>query len=155
MGTIFIVYIYVFDCLWENNTKKIVCQNAWAEIRSPNPRMLKNQFWEFETKCRFLEKWFPYQGEQAHSLKNENSNLNPNPNQIKSFFCFCFFLCLQGQPELHGSYYLLQSCFSFFVRIHGKPVTFGSCIILQSCSSFLFRLHSQTELFASDHLLQS
>ena len=32
--------------------KKIVCQTAWAEIRSPNTRMLNNQFWEFETKYR-------------------------------------------------------------------------------------------------------
>ena len=29
--------------------------------------------------------------------------------------CSSFFLCLQGQPELCGSYHLLQSCFSFFV----------------------------------------
>ena len=29
-----------------------------------------------------LEKWFPIQGERAHSYKNENSN----PNHIKSFF---------------------------------------------------------------------
>ena len=46
------IYMYVFDCLWENNTKKSYVKNAWAELRSPNTRMLKNQFWEFETKCR-------------------------------------------------------------------------------------------------------
>ena len=34
-----------------------------------------------------------------------------NPNQIYSFFCSSFFLFLQGQPELCGSYHLLQSCF--------------------------------------------
>ena len=29
--------------------------------------------------------------------------------------CSSFFLCLLGQPELCGSYHLLQSCFSFHV----------------------------------------
>ena len=77
------------------------------------------------------------------------SKLNPNP-----LFCSSFFLCLQGQPELCGSYHLLQSCFSFFIRLHDQPESFGSCIILQSCSSFFFCLHGQPELFASDHLLQ-
>ena len=87
---------------------------------------------------KILEKWFPLQGEQAHSLKIfENSKIKSksNPNQIHSFFCSSFFLCLQGQPELCGSYHLLQSCFSFFVRLHGQTEPFGSCIILQSCSS--------------------
>ena len=33
--------------------KKIVCYNAWVDLRRPNTRMLKNLFWEFETKYRF------------------------------------------------------------------------------------------------------
>ena len=49
-----------------------------------------------------LEKWFPLQGEQAHSLKLfvfENSKLNPN--QIHSFFFFCFLkICICSQPEM-------------------------------------------------------
>ena len=40
--------MYVFDCLWENNTML----NAWEELCSPNMCMLKKQFWDFETKCR-------------------------------------------------------------------------------------------------------
>ena len=32
--------------------QKIVCLNVWAELRSPNTRMLKMQFWNFEMKCR-------------------------------------------------------------------------------------------------------
>ena len=36
----------------KNNTKKSYAKNAWAESRSPNTRMLKKQFWDFETKCR-------------------------------------------------------------------------------------------------------
>ena len=63
-----------------------------------------------------LEKRFPLQGERAHSLKNFV--------QIKSKSC------LQGQPELCGSYHLLQSCFSFF-RLHGQP----SCLVAASFSS--------------------
>ena len=58
-----------------------------------------------------------------------------NPNQIHTFFfCSSFFLCLQGQPDLCCSCYLLQYCFSFFIHLHGQP-EFGSCIFLQSCSS--------------------
>ena len=51
-----------------------------------------------------LEKWFPLQGERAHSLIFlflKKSNLNPNQIQIKS--CSSFFPCLQGQPELCGA----------------------------------------------------
>ena len=66
-----------------------------------------------------------------------------------------FFLCLLGQPELCGSYHILQSCFSFFVCFHGLPELCGNCIILRSCSSFFFRLHGQLELYARDYLLQS
>ena len=69
-----------------------------------------------------------------------NSNLNPNqiqiksksnPNQIqiKSNLFFYLFLCLQGQPELCGSYHHLQSCFTFILCLHGQPEPFGSCIV--------------------------
>ena len=63
-----------------------------------------------------------------------------NPNQIQSFFCSSFFLCLQGQLELCGSYYLLQSCFSFFVRLHGQTepfvaASFSSLALLSSSVS--------------------
>ena len=54
------IYIYMYVCMYVcmslivygTTIQKIECQNAWAEIRSPNTRTLKNQFWEFETKCR-------------------------------------------------------------------------------------------------------
>ena len=44
---------------------------------------------------------------------------------------------LQGQPELCGSYHLLQSCFSFFVRLHGRLVAtiFSSLALLSSSIS--------------------
>ena len=71
------------------------------------------------------------------------------PNQVISFFYSSFFLCLQGQPELCGSYHLLQSCFSFFVRLHGQPEPFGSYYLLQSCFSLFVRLHGQPEPFGS------
>ena len=42
---------YVFDCLWENNTKKL-----YAKMRGRNyvvqMCVLKKQFWDFETNCR-------------------------------------------------------------------------------------------------------
>ena len=65
-----------------------------------------------------------------------------------------FFLCLQGQPELCGSYHLLQSCFSFFVRLHGQPEPFGSYHLLHSSFSFFIRLHGQPEPFGSCIILQ-
>ena len=41
------IYMYVgrfvYDCLWEP-IQKMVCQNAWAELRHPNTRMLKVSF---------------------------------------------------------------------------------------------------------------
>ena len=125
------------------------------------------------TLPQLLEKWFPLQGERAHSQTPISIQIKSKSNLIHFF---SFFLCLQGQPELcgsyhllqscfsffvhlhgqpFGSYHLLQSCFSFFVRLHGQPEPFGSCIILQSCSSFFFCLHGQPRVFASDHLLQS
>ena len=87
-----------------------------------------------------LEEWFPLQGERAHSLFLKTPILNKKSNPFL-FFCSSFFLCLQGQPELCGSYHLLQSHFSFFIHLHSQIVPFGSCIILQSCSSFIFHLH--------------
>ena len=89
-------------------------------------------FWG-KTLPKLLEKWFPLQGERAHSQTPISIQIK---SQIKSnlFFSSSFFLCLQGQPELCGSYHLLQSCFSFFVRLHGQP--FGSYHLLQSCFSF-------------------
>ena len=69
--------------------------------------------------------------------------------------CFSFFIFLHGQPEPFGSCHLLQSCFSIFFHLHGQTEPFGSSIILLSCSFFLFCLHGQPEVFASDHLLQS
>ena len=89
----------------------------------------------------FLEKNLFFKNRISIKIKSKI-----NPNYIHSFFCSSFFLCLPGQPELCGSYHLLQSCFSFFVYIHGQPEPFGSCIILQSCSSFFFHLHGQPEL---------
>ena len=41
---IYIMCVYVYDCLWETHTKKMVCQNAWAELRGPNTRMLTVSF---------------------------------------------------------------------------------------------------------------
>ena len=53
----FFLYLYIYVCQsvclrlsMGNPYKKMVCQNAWAELRGPNTRMLK--FCEFETKCR-------------------------------------------------------------------------------------------------------
>ena len=67
------------------------------------------------------------QGERAHSLFfKTQSQSKLNPNQIHFFFCF---LCLQGQPELCGSYHLLQSCFSFFV------VSMANRLVVASFSS--------------------
>ena len=61
---------------------------------------------------------------------------SPMSIQIKSIpFLSSFFLCLQGQPELCGSYHLLQSCFSFFIHLHGQPELFGCYHLLQSCFS--------------------
>ena len=128
------------------------------------------------TSLAQLEKYFPLQGERAHSLNflklQSQSKLNPNP--IQSILCSSFFLCLKGQSELcgsyhslvllfffppsprqlelFGSYYLLQSCFSFFVHLHGQTEPFGSCNILQSCSSF-FCLHGQPEVFVTLQLI--
>ena len=34
---------FVYDCLWEAHTKNGM-QNAWAELRVPNTRMLKVSF---------------------------------------------------------------------------------------------------------------
>ena len=72
-----------------------------------------------------LEKWFPLQGERAHSLKNTSFRYQIKVFDIKSklnsfFFCSSFFLRLQGQPELCGCYHLLQSCFSFYVLLHAN-----------------------------------
>ena len=58
----------------------------------------------------------------------------------KSNFCSSFFLCLQGRPELCGSY-LLQSCCSFFDHLHGQPEPFRSYYLVQTCSSFFTYLH--------------
>ena len=53
------ICIYMYVCMYlclrmsvGKQYKKIVCQNAWAELRSPNMGMFKKQFWDFETKCR-------------------------------------------------------------------------------------------------------
>ena len=93
-------------------------------------------FWG-KTLPQLLEKWFPLRVERAHSQ-------TPISIQIKSksIFFSSFFLCLQGQPELSGSYHLLQFFFSFFVHLHGEP--FSSYHLLQSCFSFFIRLHGQT-----------
>ena len=71
-----------------------------------------------------------------------NSNLNPNKIQIKSqsFFCSSFFLCLQSQPELCGSYHLLQSCFlsssvSMINPSHLVAASFSSLALLSSSVS--------------------
>ena len=106
-------------------------------------------FWG-KTLPQLLEKWFLLQGERAHSQSPISIQIKSksNPNH----FCSSFFLCLQGQPELCGSYHLLQSCFSFFVHLHGEP--FSSYHILQSCFSFFIRLHGQTEPFGSCIILQ-
>ena len=66
-----------------------------------------------------LEKWFPLQGERAHSLKKFffltpiSIQIKSDPNPIQSIFCTSFVLCFQGQSELCGSYHLHQCCFSF------------------------------------------
>ena len=44
-----VIYIYVCRSVslrlsMENPYKKMVCQNAWAELRGPNTRMLKVSF---------------------------------------------------------------------------------------------------------------
>ena len=94
---------------------------------------------------KLLEKWFPLQGERAHSLFK-----NPISIQIKSIsnpihFCSSFFLCHQ----LCGSHHLVQSCSSFFIRLHGSPELFGSYHLLQPFFSFFVSLHGQTEPFGS------
>ena len=38
------MYVGMSVCLWENHSQKDVCQNAWAELRGPNTRMLKVSF---------------------------------------------------------------------------------------------------------------
>ena len=54
-----VIYVYMYVCMYSclrlsmgKQYKKIVCQNAWVEFRSPNTRVFKKQFWDFETKCR-------------------------------------------------------------------------------------------------------
>ena len=98
-----------------------------------------------KTLPQLLEKWFPLQGERAHSQTPISIQIKSESNPIHFLL---FFLPLSpGQPELCGSYHLLQSCFSFFVRLHGQP--FGSYHLLQSCFSFFVRLHDQPEPFVA------
>ena len=55
-----------------------------------------------------------------------------------NFFCSSFFLCLQGQPELCGSYHLLQSCLFFFVHPNLSRLvaaSFSSRALLSSSAS--------------------
>ena len=90
-----------------------------------------------------LEKWFPLQGERAHSLKFLKTPISiqikskSNPNPIHYIFCTSFILCFQGQPELCGSYHLHQSCFAFSVSMTNLSrlvaVSF-SCLALLSSS---------------------
>ena len=89
-----------------------------------------------------LEKWFPLQGERAHSLKFLKTPISiqikskSNPNPIHSIFCTSFILCFQGQPELCGSYHLHQSCFSFSVFMTNQSrlvaASFSSLALLSS-----------------------
>ena len=94
-------------------------------------------------------KSIPLQGEQAHSLNffvlitpiSIQIKSKSNPNQIHSFFCSSFFLCLQGQPELCGSYHILQSCFSsssvsMANLSHLVAASFSSLALLSSSVSF-------------------
>ena len=104
-------------------------------------------FWE-KTLPQLLENGSHYRMSVLIPKLQSQSKLNPN--QIQSIFLSSFFLCLQGQPELCGSYHLLQSCFSFFVHLHGEP--FSSYHLLQSCFSFFIRLHGQT--FGSSIIIQ-
>ena len=48
---IWVVYILLLGERSEPQSRFRV-KNAWAELRSPNTRMLKKQFWDFETKCK-------------------------------------------------------------------------------------------------------
>ena len=86
-------------------------------------------FWG-KTLPQLLEKWFPLQGERAHSQTPISI-----PNQIQSIYCSSFFLCLQGQPELRGSYHLLQSC-----------VLSSSVSMASRCLAFLFPSVSMVNL---------
>ena len=99
----------------------------------------------FSKKELKLEKWFPLQGERAHSLKFLKTPISiqikskSNPNQIHSIFCTSFILCFQGQPELCGSYHLHQSCFSFSVSMTNLSrlvaASFSSLALLPSSVS--------------------
>ena len=46
------MYVYVY--LWETHTKKIVCQNAWAELRGPNTHVLKVSFGSLKQSATYF-----------------------------------------------------------------------------------------------------
>ena len=65
------------------------------------------------------------------------SKSKSNPNQIQSIFSSSFFLCLQGQPELCGSYILafLSSSISMVNLIRLVAASFSSLALLSSSVS--------------------
>ena len=80
-------------------------------------------------------KWFPLQGERAHSLKKKVFDIKFKLNSF--LFCSSFFLRLQGQPELCGCYHLIQSCFSFYVRLQANL----SCLLATTFSRYRDAVH--------------